>query len=112
MIPKLTRVTGVTDDEMYAASGSSVWLSFFILLDALLGVLGGHIPYITISSRCALAILHAQEQNKPYPFWAKVLGNMLEVKWVIPFVSYPGHLQDAMISDYARCQFVQRTISG
>ena len=112
MIPKLNRVTSVTDDEMYASVGGSLVLAALISLDSLVGVVGGRIPYITISARCALAILNAQEKGTAIPFWAKVLGNMLETKWAIPFISYPGHLQDAMIGDYGRCKYVMRQISG
>jgi hypothetical protein len=112
MIPKLNRVTSVTDDEMYASACRSFAHSASVTLDSLVGLIGGHVPYITISARCALAILNAQEKGTAIPFWAKVLGNMLETKWAIPFISYPGHLQDAMIGDYGRCKYVMRQISG
>jgi hypothetical protein len=110
MIPKLIRITSVTQDEISGSVVRSVIHNLFVMMDAMLGIFGGHIPFVTISTRCALAILNAQEKGTPIPFWAKALGSMLETKWAIPFISYPGHLQDAMVGDFARCQYVQNLI--
>ena len=113
-IPALVRVTSVSEEVIASSVKASVAHSFLVSLDATVGVFGGHIPFITISSRTALALLKAQQVGdvSKAPLWALLLGAALETPWAIPFISYHGHLQGAMEGDFARTQFVMRFISG
>lgn len=123
-VPPLKRVTTCTQGDIDGSVHRSVAHLLLVSLDALAGVVGGRVPFVTISCRTALALLKAQEEfySDPKgpgltwdyyaPMWALVLGAMLETKWALPFISYPGHLQDAMVGDFARSQYVSKLISG
>jgi hypothetical protein len=112
-IPALVRVTSATDAEVRAAESESLGHMILVSLDATLGLFGARIPFVTISTRTALALLRAQETGgtATAPLWALALGAALETPWALPFVSSHGHLQGAMQYDFARTQFVARLIS-
>ncbi len=112
-VPALSRVTAATPEQVRAAESESLGHMLLVSLDATFGLFGARIPFITISSRTALALLAAQEAGgtATAPFWALLLGAALETRWAIPFVSYPGHLQSAMEYDFARTQYVATMIS-
>ena len=105
MIPKLERVKSLTPEQEAAGLDEGLIHLFLVGIDATWGLFGSHVPFITISSRCALACLNAQEKNEAPPKWAAWLGVFLER-------IDPGHLQSAMIADFARAQNVQRVIAG
>jgi hypothetical protein len=90
----------------------------FIALDRLLGVFGLRDKDamseedLTISARTALAILDAQRHGHEEPLWAVVLGPMLETWWCLPLISYRGHLQAALQTDYMRCRLAARRLEG
>lgn len=115
-IPKLTRVTAVTPEQSAAALSESLVHLFLVGCDATWGLLGSRVPFITISTRTALACLDAQAEHHEgdgpgirwdqyCPMWALMLGALLET-------INPGHLQGAMVADFARGQNVVRQISG
>lgn len=103
-LPTLHRVAVCTQADMDGAVKRSLAHLILVSLDALAGLVGARIPFITISTRTALAILAAQEAGTTAAPWARWLGAALEAV-------DPGHLQAAMVADLARAQFVERTIS-
>jgi len=119
-IPALSEPTAISSAQMEAAADASIGHRIAVGLDAVFGQFGARLPYVTISARTALALFseaQAEAEADPKapgpiyttaPFWALWLGSMLEARvgipfitW-LPFVSYPGHLQDAINADAAR----------
>jgi len=104
-IPKLVRVKAVTEADIAATEKDGLLHLFAVGLDAAAGIFGARVPFITISSRCALRLLACQESGSTPPVWAAELGTFLE--WIDP-----GHLQAAMVADFARCVQTQRLLAG
>ena len=76
-----------------------------VSLDMAAGQFGAAVPSITISARTGLALLRAQNSGVPAPLWALVLGAFLEI-------IDPGHLQSALVADFARATVVRNLIAG
>lgn len=107
-LPTLRRVTSVTEADIAATEADGLLHMIGVGLDCTAGIFGSRIPFITISTRTALRILEAQEKGNVLvfaPAWALDLGRLLE--WIDP-----GHLQAAMVADFARCVQSQRRIGG
>ena len=116
-IPTLVPKTTVTDAEIEDVTSTSPLHRWFVGADIAWGAIGSATPCTTISGRTARTIEWAQlttrvnaalmplSTPKWYdicPPWALVLGAALETWWVLPFISYPGHLQGAKDADLAR----------
>jgi len=97
-LPAIVPVTGLTDIEAFAYTQMGLAHRMLVCLDMMFGQLGSQIPDITISSRTALRCINPASA----PLWALILGVALETPWAIPFISYKGHLQGALLADYAR----------
>ena len=106
-IPALHRVTSCTQADIDCAAKRSLAHLLLVTLDAMVGLFGARVPFITISTRCALALLAAAERD-PWaltaPLWALALGAFLET-------IDRGHLQAAMVADYARTEYVRALIT-
>jgi hypothetical protein len=106
-IPRLTRKTEVTDADIMAVQTTGPIHRWLVGADMAWGAFGSATPATTISGRVAHDAEVAQRvSNGPWyaacPIWVLILGAALEIRWAIPFVSYPGHLQDAMNADVSR----------
>jgi len=88
-----------------AVSSGGLIHGLLVAEDAAIGLFGARIPFITISTRTALAILRAQEAGTAAAPWARWLGALLELL-------DPGHLQAAMQADYDRATLVLYLIRG
>ncbi len=99
-IPPLHRIdpAAVSDAQVLATIEAGLLHRLLVCLDVLFGQFGSQVPDITISSRTALRCMTPATA----PTWALLLGAALETRWAIPFVSYPGHMQGALIADYCR----------
>ena len=97
-LPVITTVTSMTDIQAFSYTQMGLAHRMLVCLDMMFGQLGSQIPDITISSRTALRCINPADA----PMWALVLGVMLETPWAIPGISYRGHLQGAILADYAR----------
>ena len=111
-IPFLRRVTQCSQADIDAAMQESLAHKMLVATDALAGLFGSPIPFITISTRTALALLPMDATKDDvvmnalhWPLWAMALGYALER-------IDPGHLQSAMVADFARATYVQNHISG
>ena len=103
LVPKIT----VTDAEIEDVTSTSPLHRWFVGADIAWGAIGSATPCTTISGRTARTIEAAQIAAEASwfavcPLWALVLGAALETWWVLPFISYPGHLQGAKDADLAR----------
>jgi len=108
-IPHLHPVLSVSQADIDGAVRRGLLHLIGVSIDAMAGLFGARIPFITISCRTALRILKGQETGHPdweheCPLWALALGAALES-------IDPGHLQAAMVADFARAEFVQHTIA-
>ncbi len=95
-LPALSAVAAVTPEQMLAAGREGLAHLFLVAVDAAWGLFGARIPFITISTRTALAVLRQQQGGAPAPAAFLLLGVFLEA-------IDPGHLQSAMIDDACRC---------
>lgn len=110
-IPALSVPTQITDAQIQAVLSEGIIHRWFVGADAAWGQIGARVPCTTISGRTALDLIGGKRLGSVEhfaPFWSLWLGAMLEssfgipfITW-LPFVSYPGHLQDAIVSDLAR----------
>ena len=112
-IPTLTIKHEVTDADIQAVQSTGPAHRWLVGADMGWGAIGSATPCTTISGRTARNVERAQKiidsatvANKAWydicPLWALVLGAALETRWVLPFISYPGHLQGAKDADLAR----------
>ncbi len=109
-IPPLHRIdpAAVTDAQVLATLATGLPHRLLVCLDVLFGQFGSQVPDITISSRTALRCMHPQTA----PIWALLLGAALETRWALPFISYPGHMQAALLADYCRARRALAAVSG
>lgn len=118
-IPRLITKTAITDADITAVTSTSAIHRWFVGADIAWGAIGSATPATTISARTARTCQLAQDilvtiRATPgmlvtsgdwyglCPIWALALGAALESLWALPFISYPGHLQDALDADLAR----------
>jgi hypothetical protein len=112
-IPKLVAKSTVSDADLQDVQSNGPIHRWFVGADMAWGAIGSRTPATTISGRTARNVERAQKiiassttSNKEWydicPLWALALGAALEVRWVLPFISYPGHLQGAKDADLAR----------
>jgi len=124
-IPALHRVTSITQADVDRAQSYGPLHLFGVGTDIAWGSWGSRVPFITISSRTALALMQHQTVTMSHgfdtnglgkvlihvslddsaPIWALVLGAFLESV-------DNGHLQAAMVMDVARTVAAYKALTG
>lgn len=97
-LPVMVEVTAITQQDINSSVHVGLLHLVLVTLDAMLNLIRHPVPYVTISTRCARAIMTAQHTGHAAPWFALLTGLFLELV-------NPGHLNAAMRGDAARYVF-------